>query len=144
MQVASRPYATAGIALVGASVIAVSPIAPPLPDIHVPNPAHVARAVELAAEELATTPLSYPQVFQEAVTNLQAIIKTVAANPTPILSQVLSNQLATVKALAAVLPTTSPLGTIAALPNAATSLLSGLAANEPAALQVFLTAIQSA
>jgi len=144
MQVASRPYATAGIALVGASVIAVSPIAPALPDVHVPSPAQVARSVELAAAELATTPISYPQVFQEAVTNLQAILKAAQANPTPILSQVLANQIATVKALAAVLPTTSPLGTIAALPNAATTLLSGLAGTEPGAVQGLLTAIQTA
>ena len=95
MQVASRPYATAGIALVGASVIAVSPIAPPLPDIHVPSPAQVVRSVELTAEQLAAdTVISYPQVFQEAVTNLQAILKTAAANPTPIMSQVLANQVA--------------------------------------------------
>jgi hypothetical protein len=144
MQVAIRPYATAGIALVGASVIAVSPIAPPLPDVHVPSPAQVARSVELAAEQVATTAVSYQQVFQEAVTNLQAILKTAAANPTPILSQVLANQLATVKALAAVLPTTNPLGAIAALPNAASTLLSRLAANEPEALQGLLTSIQTA
>ena len=144
MQVASRPYATAGIALVGASVIAVSPIAPPLPDIHVPSPAQVARSVELAAESLATTSISYSQVFQEAVTNLQAILKTAAENPSPILSQVLANQVATVKALAAVLPTTSLVGTIGALPNAAGTLLSGLASSEPEALQGLLTAIQTA
>ena len=56
MHAAIRPYATGGIALVGASVIAVSPIAPPLPDIHLPNPAHVAASVELAAAALAATP----------------------------------------------------------------------------------------
>jgi hypothetical protein len=39
MHAAVRPYATAGVALVGASVIAVSPIVPPLPDVHVHNPA---------------------------------------------------------------------------------------------------------
>jgi hypothetical protein len=45
-----RPYATGGIALVGASVIAVSPFAPPLPDIHLPNQHDVqAAAVRLTA-----------------------------------------------------------------------------------------------
>ena len=86
MHAAIRPYATGGIALVGASVIAVSPIAPPLPDIHLPNPAHVAASVELAA---AT---SYAQVFQEAVANAQALLTTFMANPTPILSQIAKNQ----------------------------------------------------
>jgi hypothetical protein len=37
MQVAARRHVTAGIALAGAAVIAVSPIAPTLPDIHVPG-----------------------------------------------------------------------------------------------------------
>src|SRR5258705_2007317 len=45
-----RPYATGGIALVGPSVIAVSPIAPPLPDIHLPNQHELqAAAVRLTA-----------------------------------------------------------------------------------------------
>jgi hypothetical protein len=37
MQVRHRAYATAGVALAGASVIAVTPITAPLPDVHVPN-----------------------------------------------------------------------------------------------------------
>jgi hypothetical protein len=50
MHAAIRPYATGGIALVGASVIAVSPIGPPLPDIHLPNQYDVqAAAVRLTA-----------------------------------------------------------------------------------------------
>jgi hypothetical protein len=50
MQLAARPHVTAGIALVGASVIAVSPFAPPLPDIHLPNEHDVqAAAVRLTA-----------------------------------------------------------------------------------------------
>ena len=31
-----RPYVTAGIAIVGASLIAISPIAPPVPKLHLP------------------------------------------------------------------------------------------------------------
>jgi hypothetical protein len=34
MQSALQPYATAGVAIVGASLIAVTPVAAPLPDIH--------------------------------------------------------------------------------------------------------------
>ncbi len=33
MQYALRPYATAGVALVGASIIAVTPVAAPLPEL---------------------------------------------------------------------------------------------------------------
>jgi hypothetical protein len=50
MHVAARPHVTAGIALAGAAVIAASPIAPPLPDIHLPNPHELqAAAVRLTA-----------------------------------------------------------------------------------------------
>ncbi len=65
MHAAIRPYATGGIALVGASVIAVSPIAPPLPDIHLPNPAHVVASVELAAATLAATPPPTRRLFRK-------------------------------------------------------------------------------
>jgi hypothetical protein len=106
MQVASRPRLHAGIALVGASVIAVSPLAPPMPDIHLPNPAHVVASVELAAATLAATPPSYAQVIQEAIANAQALLNTFAANPTPILSQVAQNQAATIQNLIAALQTT--------------------------------------
>ena len=50
MNLALRPYVTTGVAIVGASVIAVAPITPAPPDIQVPNPAvQVERAVRLAA-----------------------------------------------------------------------------------------------
>lgn len=39
MELALRPVSTAGVALVGASIIAVTPVAPPLPDIQVSAPA---------------------------------------------------------------------------------------------------------
>ena len=103
MEVASRPYAAGGIALVAASVIAVSPIAPPLPDVHLPNPAQVARSVELAA---ATTSVDLGQVLQQAVTNAQALLDTIRANPTPILSQIVRNQATTLQSLMTGLQTT--------------------------------------
>jgi hypothetical protein len=142
MQVASRPYATAGIALVGASAIAISPIKPPLPDIHLPSPTQVAASVELAAESLAATPITYAQVFQKAVTNLEAILSTAAANPTPILTKVLSNQIATVQALLAQLSTTAAGASNAALANP-TANPSQLATSQPGAFQTLLTAIQT-
>ena len=53
MQIALRPYVTTGVALVGASVIAVAPIAPTPPDIQLANPvAQVERAVQLTANEI--------------------------------------------------------------------------------------------
>ncbi len=53
MHQALRPYVTSGVALVGASVIAVAPIAPTPPDIHLANPVTQAeRAVQLTANEI--------------------------------------------------------------------------------------------
>jgi hypothetical protein len=50
MQLTLRPYVTAGVAIVGASVIAIAPIQPTTPDVHIPNPvAEVARDVQLTA-----------------------------------------------------------------------------------------------
>ena len=46
MQLSLRPYVTAGVALAGASVIAVAPIQPIPTDIQIPNPvAGVSRGV---------------------------------------------------------------------------------------------------
>jgi hypothetical protein len=54
MQLSVRPYVTAGVAIVGASVIAIAPIQPTTPDVHIPNPvAQVARDVQLTAEATA-------------------------------------------------------------------------------------------
>ena len=65
MHAAVRPYATATVALVGASVIAVTPIAPPPPDVHVANP-----AVRLAADSgsIANVPVN----LIEAILNIPA------------------------------------------------------------------------
>src|SRR5829696_1124562 len=50
MQLSLRPYVTAGVAIAGASAIAIAPIQPTPPDVHIPNPvAEVARDVQLTA-----------------------------------------------------------------------------------------------
>lgn len=53
MNLALRPYVTTGVAIVGASVIAVAPIVPTPTEIQIPNPAvQVESAVRLAANEI--------------------------------------------------------------------------------------------
>jgi hypothetical protein len=66
----------------------------------------VAASVELAAAALAATPPSYAEVIQEAVANAQALLTTITANPTPILSKVAANQAITIQNLIAALQTT--------------------------------------
>ncbi len=116
MHTAIRPYATAGVALVGASVIAVSPIAPSLPDIHIANPlAHVSASVELTQAVSPITTLV--QVIQTSVMNLATTGGQVLADPFPVLRQVIANQLGFAKVL-----TTAAEGVASALVSFAMTL----------------------
>lgn len=67
MHAALRPFVTAGVALVGASAIAVTPIAPTPHEVHIAS-----SAVELTA---APQPLEfYRQVTREALTNAAKVV----------------------------------------------------------------------
>jgi hypothetical protein len=127
MHAAVRPYATTGVALVGAGVIAVTPLAP-LPDVHIPT----LRAPVALTQ--ATNP--YTQVFQQAVANLEAILSTAATNPTPILTKILSNQITTLQALLALLPASA--AGVSAAP------ITPALASPTGALQALVAAIQLA
>jgi hypothetical protein len=96
MQAVVRSYKTMGVALVGASVVAVSPLAPPMPHVQA-----VERAVSSAGVELdaLVNPIeAWVQVLQAAGANLGTIAQTIIDNPTPILSQVIANQTANAEA----------------------------------------------
>lgn len=86
MELRLRPYASAGVALVGASAIAMAPVAPPLPDIKVTSP-----SVNLSADIDPFTP--WLDVFENAETNLAGLIDDWAEAPFPVLQQVIVNQL---------------------------------------------------
>ena len=90
MHATVRPYATAGVALVGAGVIAVGTTAPPLPDIHFPGLGLARHAsVELAA--LVDPITAYTQLFTNTFANLSALGGEILANPTPILQRIATN-----------------------------------------------------
>ncbi|WP_197373061.1 hypothetical protein [Mycolicibacterium baixiangningiae] len=91
MHATLRPYVTAGVSLVGASAIAISPISPITPaDIKVP-----AVATSSAAVDLVVNPIDfYGALFEESAANVEALVDIFLANPTPILSQIFDNQLA--------------------------------------------------
>jgi hypothetical protein len=96
MQAAVRSYKTMGVALVGASVVAVSPLAPPVPHVQA-----VERAVSSAGVELdaLVNPIElWVQVLSQAGANLGAIGQEIIDNPTPILAQVIANQTANAQA----------------------------------------------
>lgn len=99
MNAAVRPYATAGVALLGASVIAISPLTPAMPDAPGIQRALSSVGVELSA---AVNPIdNWVQVFQNSAANIGAIGQQIVASPAPILGQILANQLASLKALQA-------------------------------------------
>ncbi|WP_396926065.1 hypothetical protein [Mycolicibacterium sp.] len=92
MNAAVRPYATAGVALVGASVIAISPLAPPMPDLQAVQRSVPSVSVELSA---AVNPIeNWIQVFQKSAANLGAIGQQIGDSPAPILKQIVLNQMA--------------------------------------------------
>lgn len=97
MNAAVRPYATAGVALLGASVIAISPLAPPMPAVPAMQRAVSSVGVELSA--LANPIENWVQVFQKSAVNLGAIGQQIVADPAPILSQIVANQIASLQAL---------------------------------------------
>lgn len=95
MQIAGHPYLAAGVALVGASAIAISPVAPPMPDISVP--AVSSADVSLSA---ATDPIqAYADLFANTIANVSTLIDTEVTDPAPVLLQVITNQLSTAGSL---------------------------------------------
>ncbi|MGE2724125.1 outer membrane porin GjpA [Mycolicibacterium pulveris] len=88
MPVTLRPYTSAGLALVSATAIAMTPVvaAPSLPDVKVANP-----AVQLSA---AVNPIApWLEVWEKSETNLANLADTWLEAPAPILQQVIANQL---------------------------------------------------
>ncbi|CRZ18207.1 hypothetical protein [Mycolicibacterium neworleansense] len=85
MQLAARSYLAAGVALVGASAIAVSPVAPSTPEVYTPvaltaaidNPVTVFAPVATATQEL-----------------IASVIERQTSNPAPILRQLGANAVA--------------------------------------------------
>ena len=72
MRAALRPYVTAGVALVGASVVAVAPIAATPPDVKIANP-----AIQLAASPFDP----YVTALVRARNNIEVLILQALADP---------------------------------------------------------------
>jgi hypothetical protein len=100
MELALRPYVTAGVVIAGAGLLAVAPLGPPALEIQT-------RAVQLTAAEdfvadvvsAATMrgqefPIStWADVFTNTFSNLENIGSDFTNDPTPILSAIMQNQL---------------------------------------------------
>ena len=122
MQLALRPYATAGVALVGASAIAVSPVTVP--------PAAVEQVRDTAVELSAlVNPIEvFQPIFAAALENARTAGQAIADNPAPILTQIIANQLNGIGSIGGALE--AQVGVIPRLPQ----ILGDAAANELANL----------
>ncbi|MDA2891458.1 hypothetical protein PDG61_11095 [Mycolicibacterium sp. BiH015] len=88
MQSALRPYLTAGVALVGASVIAVNPVTP------APEVLRNSHEVSLAAISNPTDPfVAYPEAVTNTFTNLALLGGALLEWPAPILQAFVEAQL---------------------------------------------------
>lgn len=92
METTNRPYATAGIALVAASLIAITPVATTPTDVRTAAP-----PVSLSAivDPIAT----WQNVFDKSEANLSALVKIWEATPAVVLQQVIVNQMGYVSQL---------------------------------------------
>lgn len=135
MQVTTRSYLTAGVALFGAGAIAITPIAPPTTDIALPMaPAANVAEVDLAA--FVNPIVTWLRVAGVTAENVVAIAAAVLADPAPILTQVGANQLGNAeliahsvinagKAFAGALNPTNPDGLFEMLRRAGQEFLAG-------------------
>ncbi len=91
MQITVRSCLTAGVVFASAGAIAITPIAPTLPNVHTPAVYMSAAAVDLAA---TVNPIeAWLQVFGQGAQNVATIGGQVIADPAPALRQLLVNQL---------------------------------------------------
>jgi hypothetical protein len=115
----ARPYLTAGVALVGASVIAVAPLAPAPPHISLPS----VRSAEVALAAAVNPLEAYLDLLNHTVGNLSSLGQTLLANPAPILQQILKNQFASATDL------------LAALQSSGSQLVNGIVTTVPQQVQ---------
>lgn len=89
----TRSYLTAGVAVVGASALALTPVAPMAHDLALAPREVSTLAVALAASQGATVdPITlWVDTIQEAIANAVALVTTYTANPFPIVQQVIAN-----------------------------------------------------
>ncbi|OBF28702.1 hypothetical protein [Mycobacterium sp. ACS4331] len=124
MHVSARSYLTAGVALVGAGAIALTPVAPPLPDIQVPSLNAISANVALA-----TNPVDrWIEVFQATAINVEELIAYVASAPAPVAGQLLANAVGNVQHI------------VTGLGVAAEQIVGGIA-SVPAALQAAVASL---
>lgn len=107
MQLALRPYVTAGVAIVGASIIAATPVTAAAPEIQnrvvalsaavqtldLPSPSTAGPFATPLAESSFVDPIArWAEVFELTSTNLTQLFQNALADPAPVLRQIIANQ----------------------------------------------------
>lgn len=107
MQLALRPYVAAGVAIVGAGIIAATPITAAAPEIQnravtlsaavqtldLPSPSDASPFAAAQAESSFVDPIArWAEVFELTSTNLTKLFQTALADPAPVLRQIIANQ----------------------------------------------------
>lgn len=133
MPLALRPYATAGIALVGAGVIAVTPVAAPPPEIQ-------SHSVQLTAA--VDNPVDvFTPVFEKAAAFIQTTIANETANPLPIVNAVIAKGTADAQTLGEIAEALAPVVKAVILnfpPTAAAALQKAAAGDLDGAMSTFV------
>lgn len=91
MHVPPRSYLSAGVAVLGAGAIALSPVQPVGGDLALSPHQANALAVSLAASIDPITP--WNNTIEGALNNITTLAGGIAANPLPILGQIIANQI---------------------------------------------------
>ena len=136
-----RSYATAGIALVGAGIIAVSPIAPPVPKLHLPAISDGRVALSAFVNPIA----QWVEVLTDSGNSLAGLDQiVVAADPLPIITALIQNQTANINTITGAIGqgVGQTVGTLAAIPQMLITAANQLAAGQPnAAVQTIWNGI---
>jgi hypothetical protein len=136
MHAAVRPYAMAGVVLVGASILAVTPIAPPQPaaDLHVANP-----AVQLTAA--VNSIQFYEWVYQETLANAGALLEQYLTVPPELVEAFITQPIQTSEAAFTVL--TRPVNYLVGAWSLVNPVASGITAGVAALTEVVRAVVAS-
>lgn len=119
-----RPYFNAGVALVGAGVIAVAPVAPAPPHIALP-------AIRSAEVALTSAADAYAQLLDNTFTNVGTLANQAFQNGVaPLLTQFLKNQLTLVQGLGAAAEQALQISNPSSVPAVLQKALSEIAAGQ--------------
>jgi len=98
MFAAARPFTTGAVAVVGATAIAMSPVAPPVAQLHLPSIPTV-HAAEVALSAAVNPITELINLVTTTATNLGTLGSDIGEDGLPIIEQIVANQTAAINTL---------------------------------------------